>query len=192
MEKFLHAVAAEFESRGLATALQVAGHLRRVAGGEVTFAPGSGARISPLEQAVTAPGADPLLELLAPMAPDLAWNTGENFPMPAGFKGRFAYCEIAGPDGMIAAEGFRFGTYIQHAETWYPLHSHAAEELYFILSGTAEWTRDGVKAQPEPPGTLIRHASHEGHATWTRTEPMLAIWAWVGDISISDYRVDDD
>ncbi len=109
--------------------------------------------------------------------------------MPEGFRGRYSLTEITGPDGTIPAAGFRFGTYLQYPGTWYPIHHHAAEELYFILSGTAEWTRDGIDGQPEPPGTLFRHASHERHATRTLGEPLLALWVWLGDIDSGSYRV---
>ena len=91
-------------------------------------------------------------------------------------------------DGAIAADDFRFGVYFQNPGTWYPLHHHAAEELYLILSGTAEWTRDGIDGQPEPPGTLIHHAPHERHATRTLGEPLLALWVWLGDIEPSVVR----
>lgn len=192
MKTLLQAVAADLAARDMDAASDVADRLTAVAGRQ----PGARTRGTThhrphLATALAAPGNDPLTALLAPLANDLPWSDGANFPMPACFAGRFAYCEIAGPDGMIAAEGFRFGAYIQFPDTWYPLHSHVAEELYFILSGTAEWTRDGIAARPEPPGTLIRHASWEGHATLTGAEPLLALWAWRGDVAIGNYQVDD-
>ena len=84
-----------------------------------------------------------------------------------------------------------FGAYLQFPDTWYPRHWHAAEELYFILSGTALWTRDGVSAEPAPPGTLIRHASFERHATRTLAEPLLAFWVWLGDLDFESYGIEE-
>jgi len=102
----------------------------------------------------------------------------------------YSVAKIIGPDGMIPAADFRFGAFLQYPDTWYPLHHHAAEELYLILSGAAEWTRDGIDGQPEPPGALFRHASHERHATRTLGEPLLALWVWLGDIDPGSYRVE--
>ena len=191
MKDLLRAVAAEFAAHDLDTAHTIAGRLAAIANREATYSPGAGAQRAHLAETLAAAEAHPLAARLAPLARDLSWSGGSEFEMPSSFQGRFAYCEIAGPNGMIPAEGFRFGAYLQFPGTWYPIHSHAAEELYFILSGTAEWTRDGINGQPEPPGTLIRHASHEGHATRTLAEPLLALWAWRGDIDLASYRVEN-
>jgi dimethylpropiothetin dethiomethylase len=191
VKDFLRAVAAEFATHDLDTAHIIADRLTAIADREATISPGTGAHLAHLAETLAAAKAHPLAALLAPRAQDLNWSGGSEFKMPSSFQGRFAYCEIAGPNGMIRAEGFRFGAYLQFPDTWYPIHSHAAEELYFILSGTAEWTRDGINGQPEPPGTLIRHTSHEGHATRTLTEPLLALWAWHGDIDLGSYQVEN-
>ncbi len=191
MKDLLKAVAAEFTTHELHTAHIIADRLASIADRNATYSPGAGAQFAHLAETFAAAEAHPLAAQLAPLAQDLNWNGGSEFRMPSSFQGRFAYCEIAGPNGMIQTEGFRFGAYLQYPDTWYPIHSHAAEELYFILSGTANWTRNGIDGQPEPPGTLIRHTSHEGHATRTRADPLLALWAWHGDINLGSYRVEN-
>ena len=191
MQAFLAAAAAALRARDLPAARQ-AGDLLAAAAQRADACPEQPGFTPPyLERALEAPGADPLTRLLAPLAPALPWaDTSANMIMPEGFGGRYSAAKIAGPDGTIPAADFRFGTFLQYPDTWYPLHHHAAEELYFILSGTAEWTRDGVDGQPEPPGTLIRHAPHERHATRTLGEPLLALWVWLGDIDSGSYRVE--
>ena len=190
MQAFLLAVAAALATRDLPAARQaadlIAGAASRVP------PPDQPGHVPPhLGQALAAPGADPLTRLLAPLAPALPWSeTSADMIMPEGFRGRYSVVEITGPDGMIPAADFCFGTYLQYPDTWYPFHHHAAEELYFILSGTATWSRDGVDGQPEPPGTLLRHAPHERHATRTLGEPLLALWVWLGDIDAASYRVE--
>jgi hypothetical protein len=191
VKDLLKAVATEYATHDLETVRTIADRLAAIADREATYSPGTGAQLAYLAETLTAAAAHPLATQLAPLAQDLNWSGGSEFKMPSGFQGRFAYCEIAGPNGMIRAEGFRFGAYLQFPDTWYPVHSHAAEELYFILSGTAQWTRDSIDDQPEPPGTLIRHTAHEGHATRTLTEPLLALWAWHGDIDLGSYRVEN-
>jgi mannose-6-phosphate isomerase-like protein (cupin superfamily) len=184
-------VAAELATHDLDTAHAIADRLTAITDREATYSPGTGAQLKHLADTLTAANTHQLAAYLAPLAHNLSWSQGSEFRMPSGFQGRFAYCEIAGPDGMIPADGFRFGAYLQFPDTWYPIHSHAAEELYFILSGTAECTRDGIGDQPVPPGTLIRHTSHEGHATRTQAEPLLALWAWHGDIDLASYQVEN-
>lgn len=191
MRGFLAAVAASLGASGLPAARR-AGDLLGQAARRASARPERPGPAPPyLDPALAAPGADPLARLLAPLAPALPWtDTGGKIIMPEGFRGRYSFAEITGPDGTIPAVDLRFGTYLQHPDTWYPRHHHAAEELYFILSGTARWTRDGVDGEPEPPGTLIRHAPFERHATLTLSEPLLALWIWLGDIDSASYRVD--
>ncbi len=191
MQDFLLAVAAALRARDLPAARH-AGDLLAAAAQRADAGPEQPGFTPPfLERALAAPGADPLTCLLAPLAPTLRWSdTSANMTMPEGFRGRYTAAEIIGPNGTIPAADFRFGTFLQHQDTWYPIHHHAAEELYFILSGTAEWTRDGVDGQPEPPGTLFHHDPHERHATRTLGEPLLALWVWLGDIDSGSYRVE--
>ncbi len=191
MQDLLLAAAAAFRARDLPAAWR-AGDMLAAAAQYANAGPEQPGLAPPyLDRALEAPGVDSLTRLLAPLAPALRWSdTSANMTMPEGFRGRYSAAEIIGPNGTIAAADFRFGTYLQYPDTWYPLHHHAAEELYFILSGTAEWTRDGVDGQPEPPGTLFRHDPHERHATRTLGEPLLALWVWLGDIDSGSYRIE--
>ncbi len=190
MQDFLLAIAGALRARGMPAARH-AGDLLAAVAWRADFGLEPPGFTPPfLDRALEALGADPLTSLLAPLAPTLPWSDRRRrFTMPGGFRGRYTLTEITGPDGTIPATGFRFGTYLQHPDSWYPLHHHAAEELYLILSGTAQWTRDDIDGQSEPPGTLIRHAPHERHATRTLGEPLLALWVWLGDIDIATYRV---
>lgn len=61
---------------------------------------------------------------------------------------------------------------------YYPLHSHPAPEIYFILSGTAEWTvgHETFMAEPE---MAIYHASNIPHRIVNRSnEPLKTVWFW--------------
>ena len=48
----------------------------------------------------------------------------------------------------------RFGLYVQAPESFYPPHSHAAEEFYYVLSGTARWQKGEEAFSLKPPGQL--------------------------------------
>jgi mannose-6-phosphate isomerase-like protein (cupin superfamily) len=62
----------------------------------------------------------------------------------------------------------------------YPSHAHRAEELYLVLSGTADWQRGDEPFAARRPGAVIIHASSEPHAMQTAQEPLLALYLWRG------------
>jgi hypothetical protein len=190
LDQLIDAFAAELCAHDLPAAQTAAALL-----GRLTVTPGAGRTggFTPryLDVAMAAAHTHPLTAHFAAIAPRVSWVEVSKRPMPASFAGRYSYCEIVGQDPTsIPAVDIRIGAYLQFPDTCYPLHWHAAEELYLPLSGTAEWTRDGVDSEPAPPGTLIRHASNERHATRTLSEPLLALWAWIGDLDFYSYGIE--
>jgi dimethylpropiothetin dethiomethylase len=83
----------------------------------------------------------------------------------------------------------RVGLFLQGRHTAYPVHRHAAEELYLVLSGTACWQRGSQTPGLLVPGTFIHHASWEAHAMTTVDDPLLAIWCWTGEIGFEHYEI---
>ncbi len=130
-----------------------------------------------------------LADSLNACAARIPWSDAA-FDMPGPLAGRYAFVEIAGPAGFASSDDLRFGLYLQMRETDYPAHSHAAEELYLILSGTAKWRKADGAFAPRAPGTLIHHRPDESHAMETAAEPLLAMWLWIGDLDRSSYRFD--
>jgi len=61
----------------------------------------------------------------------------------------------------------------------YPLHRHKAPEVYYVISGEAEWKRDGETWRRRQPGEWIFHASDQGHAMRTGRKPLLTLVAWI-------------
>ena len=68
---------------------------------------------------------------------------------------------------------------LQAPGIFYPLHRHKAPEVYHVISGTAEWQRDGEPWRRRFPGEWLFHASYQGHAMRTGDEPLLAFVAWI-------------
>src|SRR2546425_11101671 len=61
---------------------------------------------------------------------------------------------------------------------YYPAHAHPAPEIYFVMSGTAEWTV-GEETFTAEPGTAIYHPSQVLHRMVnTGTAPLRAVWFW--------------
>ena len=118
----------------------------------------------------------------------LPWQEGKA-GVPESFRGRYMFCTLVGPESQVVADDFLFGLYLQAPQTVYPRHCHAAEEYYAVLSGHAAWekNRDGFVTQP--PGSCIQHESNQWHAMRTAGEPLLALWAWTGELSNDSYRL---
>ena len=71
------------------------------------------------------------------------------------------------------------GFTLQAPRIFYPLHRHKAPEIYHVISGTAQWQRDGEPWRTRLPGEWLFHASDQGHAMRTGDEPLLAMAAWI-------------
>lgn len=100
-----------------------------------------------------------------------------------------ATLELVGPTGLIPHETIRAGFFIQAANLAYPARTHAAEEGYVIVSGTALWQLNDAPFQAVPPGGTLLHPSFAPHATHTQDEPLLAAFRWTGDISFATYNI---
>jgi hypothetical protein len=101
--------------------------------------------------------------------------------IPEFFAGGYAYSILVDEHGTCGPEPIRVGLLLQQDHVAYPGHAHDAEEFYFILSGTAAWRVDDQHFQARP-GDLIHHASAAIHEMNTADEPLLAIWAWRGNL----------
>ena len=79
---------------------------------------------------------------------------------------------LANPNVLVAFT-------LQAPRIFYPLHRHEASEIYHLISGVAEWQRDGEPWRQRQPGEWLLHASGQGHAMRTARVPLLAMVAWV-------------
>jgi mannose-6-phosphate isomerase-like protein (cupin superfamily) len=142
--------------------------------------------LAALPMALAAPGCHRATRTLAGIADKLAW-TERTRTRPSGHVDIRCSVAIVGPQGMITDERFKFGIYLQPPGMFYPAHRHEAEELYFVLSGKAQWEKDGAGFEPVAGGDLIHHAPYQAHAMRTQDEPLLALWSWTGNLSNDTY-----
>lgn len=119
----------------------------------------------------------------------LPWTAG-SLPKSKGVENRYAFIEIAGPEGLGGSDTLRFGLYLQAPMTDYPPHDHEAEEFYYVLSGDAQWQKNDGAFEAKAPGTMIHHLPRVRHAMRTFEAPLLAMWIWTGDIDMATYRID--
>lgn len=131
----------------------------------------------------------PLSEAIKHMETRLHWNDKGAAEKGDQIQKNLAFVELLGPTGMTLNDHCRVGLFLQNAKSEYPIHRHAAEELYLVVSGTALWSQSESALTPKPPGSFIHHASWEPHGTTTTSEPMLAVWCWTGNIDFDTYEI---
>ncbi len=111
--------------------------------------------------------------------PTLSWLYGYE-KVPRGLSNKYAYAEIAGPDGPVVSENLIVGLVLFGPKCTYPAHAHEGlTESYFVLSGTVSENDDGVWA----PGSLIFNPPGRMHRiTVSDREPALLVYAWQGSM----------
>lgn len=122
-------------------------------------------------------------------AKDLHWRQPGFGKLPLELANHLAVAELIGPDGLFPASGLRIGVLIQREGFKYPMHHHAAEELYFVLHGTATWAVEGAAPVARVPGSLIHHRSFQAHGIETTDTPLCALWGWMGDVGGGSYSI---
>ncbi|MDR1228036.1 MAG: AraC family ligand binding domain-containing protein [Azoarcus sp.] len=101
---------------------------------------------------------------------------------------RMAWAELIGPIAPFKSAKVCLGLTAIGPRLLYPRHRHPAVETYLVVSGTAAWTAENTTRR-HPPGTLILHPANIVHAMETGGEPLLAAYAWTGDVeTLSAYE----
>ncbi len=179
----LHAVAACPYPRDALRAPPPANRTSNPLAALVESLPGSGPRqeIGDLFQA-----AEPSLDWQRETA--IATKSGHDASVKAFLDGH-AYVEIVGPRRLFRSANTRVGLLLMAPSILYPEHSHPAEEVYHVVSGTAEWWQQGEEWAAKPPGAVVHHPSGLPHATRTASEALLAVYCWRGPVEVA---ADDD
>ncbi len=98
--------------------------------------------------------------------------------------------ELIGSNGVVTDSDCRIGLFVQEPSVDYSVRTHAAEELFIVIAGEAEWQQSENPYVKRGAGARIHHASYEPHASRTTNSAILAAWAWVGNINFETYRYD--
>jgi dimethylpropiothetin dethiomethylase len=133
-----------------------------------------------LGRALDLAAAGPLATMAATLrrlAHRFTWEWGyERVPRP--LTKRYAYCELAGPNGPVQAERIILGLVLLAPGTTYPQHSHKEiEESYVSLAGA--WSENDTAVYA--PGSLIFNQPEHAHRiTVGERAPCLLAYAWLG------------
>lgn len=118
-----------------------------------------------------------VIRAIESVAHHLVWSHGYD-RMPRGLAEKYAYAEILGPNGQVAADSLILGLVLFAPRCTYPAHSHAGiTESYYCLSGAVSENDDGVYG----PGSMIFNPPGRNHRiTVDANEPCLLAYAWAG------------
>lgn len=188
INRFVAEAAAAYRATGNPQAMDVARLLEEHTAGVFSIEAAHPPATAHLETIRAASDLHPVAGTLGSTLANLGWTEG-TLPVPASFKGRYAFVTLIGEGTSRPDDRFYFGLYMQAPETYYPSHWHKAEELYYVLSGTAFWQQGTTKLAPKAPGTLVHHAPDEPHIMQTGAAPLLAMWAWIGDLDPDSYTI---
>jgi quercetin dioxygenase-like cupin family protein len=137
------------------------------------------------------PSTQAIFDAFLPHLDALPWRYSyEPRPDAPDIGQRMAWAELVGPIAPFHSHKVCLGLTAIGPGLLYPLHYHPAVETYLVVSGTAEWTADGVTRQ-QAPGTLILHPANIIHAMKAGDEPLLAVYAWTGDVETLSAYVED-
>jgi Dimethlysulfonioproprionate lyase len=127
-----------------------------------------------------------LAALVAEIEDQLAWQQNANYSDAAmncqGYMDNYAYAELVGPSGLWPGDDFRMGLLLLGPHLHYRDHSHAAPELYWLLTGPSEWRTSATEFGLVEQGATIWHPAHLVHATRTGAGPLLALYIWTSDV----------
>jgi len=107
----------------------------------------------------------------------LEWETASSYPEELQKVVHWKML-IGGNAPSIPQKDVLMGVLDLEAGGYYPLHSHPSPEIYFIVSGSAEWTVGG-ETFTAIPGTAIYHAPNVPHRMVNNgNEPLHTVWFW--------------
>jgi quercetin dioxygenase-like cupin family protein len=140
-------------------------------------------------------GGDAVAEALPSLAGLFHWVQNPNYTvatMGSGYMDNYAYAKLVGPGGLLGGSDYSLGVLLLGPGLTYPPHAHPANEIYYVVGGTAEWRQGDGPWTRRAPGSLIQHPSGQVHATRTGRDPLLALYLWWGDIETHARLVEGD
>ena len=143
-----------------------------------------------LEQAYSNQNSIELCRKLATINEQLIWTEAPRGVISTFMDDNHATVHIAGSNYGFFASHLKFGAFLLAPDTVYPLHSHAAEEIYIPVSGFGKWRLRDSTYTMQKPGSVVYCKSWLPHAIRSGNEPLLMLWAWFGNTSFNAYKIE--
>ncbi len=123
---------------------------------------------------------------LLAVADQLEWHASskdrKDGPDVEIFSRNFTATTVIGEGGLLPSDKVMAGFSVQGRDTYYPPHSHHAEESYWIIGGDGDWKVGTKPWFAVEPGDSIYHESGARHAMQTNEQPLLAVWLWTSHL----------
>lgn len=177
-----------FEATGYRRAGDFARWVRAAGDPDPAVRPSSVPACACLDAAFGDVGTTCFRDALIAARPHLSWRGSGRRDAPRGYRDGHTFVELVGPQGHVSSRDIRFGIFAIASHVVYPSHVHEAEEVYLVVSGTAQWQQDEAPFAPRPPGAIVHNAPLQPHAMRSGAAPLLTLWGWCGDIRFDQYR----
>ena len=127
----------------------------------------------------------PLASALGPFMDALDWyQIFEGDDIPPRLASGLMAAQIIGGRGPLKSGDLLFGMFLLAPHVTYPLHQHAALEIYCVLSGAVSIRHGRAKpAMTIAPGGHSITPPHQVHELRTGEEACLITYAWTGDMT---------
>ena len=128
--------------------------------------------------------ASPLADLLHPLADRLDWyQIFEHGYAPASLSNGMMAGQVIGGRGLLQSRDHYFGLFLVAPHVTYPLHQHAALEIYCVLSGEIFIRHGREKAAMHiTAGGHSVTPPYQVHELRTGEAACLMAYAWTGDL----------
>lgn len=143
----------------------------------------------------TVPGTLPICHAVQAAARHMHWRRtySQKDGFPQAFLDSYGWFDLAGPEGPYTADGLRIMFGYWGVGLQYPDHSHAQDERYCILAGSAWFRLAGQPFQRLGPGEVFHTPPGAVHAAEMRDEPLLAMAIWQAeDLTVRINLTDKD
>jgi quercetin dioxygenase-like cupin family protein len=131
-----------------------------------------------------------LLYYFSMISAGLRWREAPKGKLGASMDDNHAFCEVVGPEGQLFSDQLRLGGFLLAPNTDYPHHAHVAEEIYLPIYGIGKWAINDSPYITKKAGDTVHIPSWTRHAIHTQKDPLLMLWAWVGDLDFSRYTIE--
>ena len=118
-------------------------------------------------------------KLIKEVSPYAHWKqTYDEKDVGKNFLDKFAYFELFGPTGHFLTNEMSLFVIFFDKQTYYTWHNHEAEELYFVISGSAKF-----ESKDDRSAILFKtksrfHKSFQPHSLTTQKEKCLCFVVW--------------
>ena len=121
----------------------------------------------------------PIHKLIKEVSPYAHWKqTYDEKDVGRNFLDKFAYFELFGPTGHFLTDEMSLFVIFFDKETYYTWHNHEAEELYFVISGSAKFDSKGNQSEILYKTKSRFHKSFQPHSLTTQKEKCLCFVVW--------------